>query len=232
MAAPGSTTTAPAQKGHAQAAKPRPFRIGVQSKDETDYDVTLTGTTSTQDLPVLNLPPAGFLRGVYLLIETLAGNTGAVSVQFNPDGPFIVLQSISLEDVNSQPVIGPFSGYDLYLVNKFGGYVFNNDPRNANSPSWFAVTGAGTTAASPGTAQGGAFSFVLRLPVELVQRDGLGSLPNKSGTSMFKVRTRLNTTANLYATAPGSTWVTRVRMSQISWWDPPDADLRGRALAQ
>lgn len=233
MAAPGATAQAPTQnKGNAQNAKPRPFRIGVQSKDEIDYDVTVTGTTSTQDLPVLNLPPAGFLRGVYVLVETTAGNTGTVSVQFNPDGPFIVIQSISLEDVNNQPIIGPFSGYDLYLVNKFGGYVFTNDPRASSSPSWFAVTGAGTTAASPGTAQGGAFSFVLRLPVELVVRDALGALPNKSGTSMFKVRTRINTTANLYATAPGSTWVTRVRMEQVNWWDPPQADLRGRALAQ
>lgn len=230
MAAPGATSTP--QKGNAQAAKPRPFRIGVQSKDETDYDVTVTGTTSTQDLPVLNLPPAGFLRGVYVLVETLSGNTGTVSVQFNEDAPWNVLQSISLEDVNNQPIIGPFSGYDLYLVNKFGGYVFNNDARNANSPAWFALTGAGTTAASPGTAQGGAYSFVLRLPVELVHRDALGSLPNKSGTSMFKVRTRINTTAAVYATAPGSAWTTRIRMSQVNWWDPPQADLRGRALAQ
>lgn len=231
MAAPGATAsrTQAESKG---TAKPRPFRVGVQSKDEIDYDITVTGTTSTQDLPVLNLPPAGFLRSVYVLVDTTSGNTGTVSVQFNSDAPFNVIQSISLEDVNNQPILGPFTGYDLYLVNKYGGYVFSNDPRNADSPAWFALTGAGTTAASPNTAQGGAYSFVLRLPIELVSRDGLGSLPNKSGTSMFKVRTRINTTAAVYATAPGSAWVTRVRMQQVNWWDPPSTDLRGRALAQ
>jgi hypothetical protein len=72
----------------------------------------------------------------------------------------------------------------------------------------------------------------LRVPVELVQRDGLGSLPNKSGTSMFKLRLRVNTTANVYATAPGSSWVTRVRVQQQNWWDPPEVDLKGRPLAQ
>jgi hypothetical protein len=229
MAAP---SVKQATGGSKAQAKPRPFRVGVQSKDEIDYDQTVTGTTSTQDLPVLNVPPAGFLRGLYVIVETLAGNTGTVSVAFTPDGPFNVLSSIALEDVNSQPILGPFTGYDLYLVNKYGGYVFQNDPKMASSPAFFQVTGAGTTAASPGTAQGGAYTFILRLPVELVARDGLGSLPNKSGTSMFKVRMRISATATVYATAPGSTWVTRVRIQQYNWWDPPSADLRGRALAQ
>jgi hypothetical protein len=49
---------------------------------------------------------------------------------------------------------------------------------------------------------------------------------------MFKVRLRVNTTTNVYATAPGSAWVPRVRIQQVNWWDPPDTDLKGRPLAQ
>jgi hypothetical protein len=222
-----------ARPGSKQAApKPRPFRVGVQSKDEINYDVTTTGSTSTQDLPVLNIPPAGFLRGLSVLVETISGNTGTVAVAFKEDAPYNVLETVVLEDVNSQPICGPFSGYELMLVNKYGGYSFSNDPRKAAGPAYYALSGAGTTAASPGSAQGGAYSFVLRVPVELVQRDGLGSLPNKSGTSMFKLRLRLNTTANVYATAPGSAWVTRIRVSQVNWWDPPETDLKGRPLSQ
>lgn len=232
MAGNAATVQRPAPGGRQAAPKPRPFRVGVQSKDEIDYDVTVTGTTTTQDLPVLNVPPAGFLRGLYVLVETLSGNTGSVAVAFKEDGPFNVLETITLEDVNSQPIVGPISGHDLYLINKYGGYAGVGDARNAVGPAYYALSGAGTTAASPGTAQGGAYSFVLRLPVELVNRDGLGSLPNKSGTSMFKLRMRVNTTANVYATAPGSSWVTRVRVQQQNWWDPPETDLKGRPLAQ
>jgi hypothetical protein len=221
-----------AKQGAKQAPKPRPFRIGVQSKDEIDYDVTVTGTTTAQDLPVLSIPPAGFLRGLYILCDGLSGNTGTVSVTFKEDGPFVALSSVSLEDVNNQPIVGPFDGYDLYLVNKYGGYAFSNDPRAGASPVYYALSGAGTTAASPSSAQGGAFNFVLRVPVELTQRDGIGSLPNKSGTSMFKLRLRVNTTANLYGTAPGSAWTLRTRVQQVNWWDPPSTDLKGRALAQ
>ena len=220
------------QQGGKAAPKPRPFRVGVQSKDEIDYDVVTTGTTSTQDLPVLNVPPAGFLRGLYVLVETTSGNTGTVSVAFKEDAPFNVLETITLEDVNNQPIVGPISGHDLYLINKYGGYAGFNDPKSAPAPAYYALSGVGTTAASPSTAQGGAYSFVLRIPVELVNRDGLGSLPNKSGTSMFKLRIRLNTTANVYGTAPGGSWVTRVRVQQVNWWDPPETDLKGRPLAQ
>lgn len=232
MAGNAAMVRAPNAGSRQAAPKPRPFRVGVQSKDEIDYDVTVTGTTTTQDLPVLNIPPAGFLRGLFVAVETISGNTGTVAVAFKEDAPFNVLETITLEDVNNQPIVGPISGHDLYLINKYGGYAGFGDPRNAVGPAYYALSGAGTTAASPGTAQGGAYSFVLRVPVELVNRDGLGALPNKSGTSMFKLRMRVNTTANVYATAPGSSWVTRVRVQQMNWWDPPETDLKGRPLAQ
>jgi hypothetical protein len=232
MAGPAATVQRPAGGGKQAAPKPRPFRIGVQSKDEIDYDVTVTGTTSTQDLPVLNVPPAGFLRGLYVLVETTTSNTAGVAVAFKEDAPFNVLETVTLEDVNNQPIVGPINGHDLMLINKYGGYAGFSDPRAAVAPAYYALSGVGTTAVPPSTAQGGAYSFVLRIPVELVQRDGLGSLPNKSGTSMFKMRVRVNTTANVYATAPATSWITRVRVQQVNWWDPPETDLKGRPLAQ
>lgn len=235
MAGQAATVQRPTQGNKGAQAKPRPFRIGVQSKDEIDYDVTVTATTSTQDLPVLNIPPAGFLRGLFLIAEGIAGNTGTVAVAFKEDAPFNFFETITLEDVNNQPIVGPLSGHDLYLINKYGGYAGYGDPRNAPGPAYYALSGAGTTAASPNSAQGGSYSFVLRIPIELVQRDGLGALPNKSGTSMFKLRLRANTLANVYATVPGHATtpsIVRVRVQQMNWWDPPETDLKGRPLAQ
>jgi hypothetical protein len=235
MAGQAATVQRPQSGGKQAAPKPRPFRIGVQSKDEIDYDVTVTAAASTQDLPVLNIPPAGFLRGLYVLVEAVAGNTGTVAVAFKEDAPFNVLETITLEDVNNQPIVGPISGHDLMLINKYGGYAGFSDPRGAPGPAYYALSGAGTTAGTPNSAQGGAYSFVLRVPVELVQRDGLGSLPNKSGTSMFKLRMRANTIANVFATAPGHATtpsIIRFRVQQVNWWDPPETDLKGRPLAQ
>lgn len=225
MTAPTMTRPAAGKKstpnGKAAPVQPRAFRVGVQSHDEINYDQTVSTTASTQDLPVLNIPPAGFLRGVYIVVEaTTAGN--AATVTFAQDGPFIAIDTIVLEDVNSAPIIGPFTGFDLFAVDKYGGYAFQDDPKV--SPTYTAITGAGAT--------GGSFSFILRLPVELVNRDALGPLPNKSGTAMFKVRTRLSATATIYGTAPTAAPSVRVRMQQVDWWDPDETDMKGRPLAQ
>lgn len=68
----------PGGKPPQKAAAPppaRPFRIGVQSHEEINFDQTVTLGASTIDLPVYEIPPAGFLRGVYLLVEATAVNT-------------------------------------------------------------------------------------------------------------------------------------------------------------
>jgi hypothetical protein len=193
----------------------------VQSHEEINYDETRTLTASTLDMPVLNVPPAGFLRDLYLIFEgTTAANEADAA--FSENGPFNVIDSITLEDVNSAPIIGPIDGYDLYIINKYGGYRFQEDPKK--SPVYSAVTGTGGT--------GGSFAFILRLPVELVNRDSLGSLPNKSGTAMFKVRTRLSAASTVYSTAPTSAPSVRMRITQVDWWDPDATDLKGRPLAQ
>ena len=221
MTRPGTA----AKKGQAAngqpAVQPRAFQVGVQSHDEINYDETRTTGTSTLDLPVLNVPPAGFLRHLFVLMEgTTSGN--AATTTFAADGPFIAIDTIVLEDVNSAPVVGPFTGFDLYLVNKYGGYAFSDDPKL--SPAYNATTGAGGS--------GGSFSFALRIPLELVNRDALGAMPNKSGTAMFKVRIRLSATATIYGTAPTSAPSIRTRIQQVDWWDPDATDLKGRPLAQ
>lgn len=219
MAAPRAA--APNAK-QAAAVAPRPFRVGVQPVDETGmYDETRSTTTSTVDLPTLSVPATGFLRGLNVwIVGTTAGNSAAVT--YAADGPFNVLDTIEFDDVNNKPIVGPFSGYDLYTVNKYGGYKFSDDAKA--SPVYSATTGAGGT--------GGSFQFVLSIPIELVPRDALGSLPNKASNSTFKLKMRLAATATVYGTAPTNAPSVRVRVQPDSWWDPDATDLRGRPLAQ
>lgn len=65
----------PAGKQQAAQAPARPFRVGVQIHEETNYDNTVTLGTSTQDLPVFELPPQGFLQGVVLLVNINSANS-------------------------------------------------------------------------------------------------------------------------------------------------------------
>lgn len=204
-----------------QAAPPRPFRVGTVFHEEINYDNTTALTASTQDLPVLEIPPAGFLRGVYLLVEATSATNAATVALTNNNAPFSVIDQVTFEDTNSKPIVGPFNGYDLYLINKYGGYTFSSDPKE--STVYNVDTGAGATIT---------FNFVLRIPVELVSRDALGALPNKSGTNKFKVRIRLAAASAVYSTAPTNAVSVRTRMVQEDWWEPDMTDLKGRPLAQ
>jgi len=221
LTAPASAPARRQGTGNTTPVAPRAFRIGTQSHEEINYDQSAATTTSTQDLPVLNIPPAGFLRGIYVIVTgTTSGN--AANTTFAANGPYNVIDTIVLEDVNSAPIIGPFDGWDLHVINKYGGYSTNDDSKN--SPVYTATTGTGGT--------GGSFRFIDRLPVEIVSRDALGALPNKSGTAMFKVRIRLAATATIYGTPPTAAPTVRIRMQQVDWWDPDPTDMRGRPLAQ
>jgi hypothetical protein len=223
-AAPAPQAPQGKAKGAPAAVAARPFKYGVQHVDDVPYDVTVTTTSSTQQLnPVYEIPSTGFLEYVDILVESNAtGNSSANSVTFAANGPFNAIDTVQFIDTNNQPIVGPFDGYQLMLVNKYGGYTTNDDPRN--NAVYSATTGTGTTA--------GSFSFALRIPLELVERDGLGSLPNKSASTPFKVKITLAATATIYGTAPTNAPSVRVRMVPKSYWQPQGADMFGNPLSQ
>jgi hypothetical protein len=70
-----ATPAKPAGKQQAAQMPMRPFRVGVQTHEENNYDQTVTMTTSTQDLPVFELPPQGFLQGIVMLVQINSANS-------------------------------------------------------------------------------------------------------------------------------------------------------------
>jgi hypothetical protein len=219
LAAPTAQT--PAGKGK-QAAPPakRPFRAGVQSMEDPQYDNTRTFTASTQDFPDFQLNGDGFLRKVWVVVQcTTSGNSATVT--FAQNGPFNAIDTIQFLDTAQRPIFGPFDGYTVAMTNKWGGYFNQNDPRA--DVIYSAITGGGGT--------GGSFTFILTIPLEIAQRDGLGALVNKNTAVPFKVKFRLAASATPYGTAPTSAGSVRVRMIQDNWWEPEASDPKGHPLS-
>lgn len=190
-----TTTAAPAKPGTTQQAPQlQPFRAGTQpTVAATGYNQTLTMTTATQQFPQWQIPPSNILRCIYLeVVGTTSGNTA--SVAFEGDAPFNALQTINFADAGGTSIVGSFDGYTLAMIQKYGGYVNNGDPR-ANA-QYSAKTGSGAT--------GGSFSYVVRIPVEVVSRTAIGSLQNQSTNSPFTLQLTLNSSGNVYSTAPTS----------------------------
>lgn len=193
----------------------RAARENVQPMD--DWTSAVLGAAAQQHGPV-DVPAFGYLRAIVLLVQASGGVAGGSAAVLAGDAPWNIIQTIQLNDVNGQPIVGPLSGYELYIVNKYGGYQFLADP--TLSPA-FATGGTGGNA-----------TWLLRLPIEITARDGLGCLPNQNAASTYKVTYTVNTSALVFATAPGTTPVVRTRLYLEAWSQPlPNDPVRGQPQA-
>lgn len=221
VARPAASNGGGAPAGKQQQIAFRPFTAGTRRVDRATYDQSRVLNASTQDLPAYQVDPNGYLRGLYIVVEC-ATAANAAAVTFSANGPFNVLDSVTFNDTNSKPLVGPFNGYDLYVAIKYGGYSFVDDAKQSGVHS--ATTGAGAT--------GGSFRFVLNLPIEVSRRDGLGSLTNKSSSATYDLSIRLAAGATVYGVAPTTAGTLRVRVQQYGWMDPNSVDMKGRPVAQ
>lgn len=203
--------SAPA-RGGSQVVATVPFiRASGEHIEPTGIDVARPMTGSVQDLGVFDVPAYGFLRSLTFVV-TATGGAGA-GIAGTEDAPFNALTNIALTEPNGAAISLFNSGHDMYLASKWGGYGFiqGNDPRSW--PAYSAIA-----------AGSGNFSFVLRLPVEISPRDGLGSLPNQNAAASFKLRMQLNASTAVYSTVPTTLPTVRVRVSQYAWDQPNPSD--------
>lgn len=217
-----ATMTAPPDRSSAGKAPSLlvPFTQAAKLHEEPIIDRTTTLTTSSQQLGPDDVPAYGYLRHIAMLVTaTTSGNSATTA--FTADGPWSALFEVALTDVNGAPLVGPVSGYDLYLINKYGGYAFMTDPRQA--PDFTATTGSGAT--------GGSFQFLLRIPVEISAGDGLGALANQNAAATYKLRYTLAQSSDIYSTAPTTLPGVRVRTWLEAWTQPAATDLRGNPQA-
>lgn len=190
------------------STRPRSFLIGTQDVLEGgDYDQTFTNTAGGSLTP-WTLQATGWLARLWMRVDytTTAGTLAA-------DSPFIIFSSVQLNDVNNEAIFGPFDGYTWFVTNKFGGYYFWDDPA--------------TNAVY--TASGTAGTFILQIPLEIVNRDPIGDLASVNNTATLTLIMQLNAAATAFPSA--TAWSVRVRGTQEFYWEPRKSDKQGRAIA-
>lgn len=212
---------APEKPAGKQQVARRPFIVGTRRVDTSTYDNSTNLTAGTQALPNYILEADGFASGLYILCETSLSATATGVVNFAEDAPFAIYDTVELDDTNSKPIFGPMTGWDLAMVNKYGGYAHCDDPRN-NADTFVLTSGSAV-----------AFGFVLRLPIELVHRDAFGSLENKSSSATYTLKTRLAAYAAgaVFNTVGAQTITVRTRIQQFGWMDPQPSDIQGNPVA-
>lgn len=203
-----------------QVVAVRPFVTGTRTLESEVYTATATQTTGTQALTPYEFQVDGYLSGALIRVTgTTSANTAAVA--FNADGPFNVLQSITIEDIGGKQVLGPLDGWKLYVLNRFGGFMYNSDAKA--SGVYTATAGTGAT--------GGSYRFVLRVPIQVRRRDAMGSLANRNASATFKLKITLNNIASVYTTAPTAAPSINVQIQQQGWATSDQRDYKGNGAS-
>jgi hypothetical protein len=188
-----------------------PFLAGSYEYTEPMFtDVVTPGVNAVENLH--NITPGGFLRGVYLELTSTGGSLGTGVL--NPDAPWSIISSVSLESIDGTPILYPMSGYQAYLFSRFT-RTWDGDP--GTDPAFSASVNP---------------AFRLRFFVE--SRMSLGCLPNTDARAQYRFRYTVNAfnpgivTTTGSATAPSCTFKGYLE----TWAQPPATDLAGNPIAQ
>lgn len=217
-----SAATAIAPQG-AGAPTPDPLRFTAGARERVDgvfYDESRNLGAVSVVFPEAKVPVGNWLAYVDLLLTVSStGNAAAVALQ--ADAPWTLLADLSFVDAGGN-TIDSLTGYNLYLMNLLGGFTFQTDP--VASPFYSALTtGAGATA--------GSGQLVLRLPVEIVNRDAIGAYPNGASNAAVRIVPTAAPLASTYSTAPNGTVALRIQMVSAGYVLPAVGSPGGRPYA-
>lgn len=200
----------------ANAATPSvglPFVVASRPQRRYSSVTTVNNFNAAGSFPVVQLPATGWVRRLNLYFTaTFTGGTGTWAA----DGPFNLLNAITVTDATGQPIFQPISGYNLYLVNKYLGVPQSKhtdytgcNPRQ--SPEFSAAT---TTA-----------TFRLSIDFEIDNNSGYGCIPNLDSNASLQLKVDFaSSTVSGLSTVTASTLSMRVEQE---YWAPVGATQGG-----
>lgn len=208
-----ATNRTPRQQGPAASqptAQPQmvPFDQASHRGYEEGPTFVVTPAAAAQQQGPIPLPAQGFVRSVLLTITPSGGTAGAGVV--SGDFPWNCINLVRLQDTNGAPLC-ELTGYNLFLMNTYGGFAGSPDPRN--DPEFTK------TVVAP--------SFAVRIPVEIAP-NGLGSLANQSSSAAYKLTVIVASTAEIWSTQPTTPMALTIKTFMEFWTLPAAVDMLNR----
>lgn len=219
------TPPAAAIRGGARASasagqRKRSFLVGTQTVVE-GYDwqpPPLTSLTGGGQFNPWTLQGTGWLQRLWFEFTYTATGT-AMTVLSSTDMPWLLIANVQLNDVNNEAIFGPFDGYTWMLTNKLGGYYDWDDPNTRQS---FSYTSSATAPAA---------TFMLMIPLEIVNRDPIGPVASVNNTATLTILISMNTLATLGNAVAPTAQSFSVVGTQEFYWEPKKTDRQGRQIA-
>lgn len=195
------TATVPAQfdnQGSGQGLVP--FRRATQEKM---VQLTQESFTAATTLTRINrtIEGNGYIYGIVLDVQGVTAANTAATV-FTEDAPWNGLDTVVLADTAGELVRLP--GWDLLVAN-LASSQYDVTYQGAEDAVLFQATqGTGIPAGGTGSAIGGTFRFVVRVPVGLNRRSLSGVVGNQDRGTRYQLRTDFAASSSMYLTAPST----------------------------
>lgn len=187
-----------------------PFVVGSNLYREAPFSTISLQLDANSHENVVNITPGGFLRGIVMQVTSVNGVLGAGVLQ--PDAPWSVVNTVSLEDISGGPVLYPMSGFAAMCKQKY------------------LMPWEGDPAKRPGFSNTVNPVFTLRLSVEL--RDTLCVLANTDARAQYRIRYTVAPSTQVFSTAPTTTPTVTFNLYFETWAQPDAHDLLNNPIAQ
>lgn len=210
--------------GPAPAVAQIPFTRAARMKSNVAA-VTATQTIGAAAVPLapIQIAAAGYLRGLECIVNITSAANAATVTTTPADQPWAVINQMSLVNSAGDNIISPVSGYQWYLMNKYGANRVTppfNDPRR--DPQFSALTtGAGATA--------GSGTFRLWIPVEVDPAQAFCAIPNLAANKAYNLNFLIAPTTAIYGVAPTTPQIS-ITVIQHFWSQP--SGVNGAGVAQ
>lgn len=198
-----------------------PFTRAARIKSQQAYSGSFTVSAAAQQLPPIDIPSGGYVKYVdFDFVNVTAANAAAVA--FAADGPWSIVQSMSVTNAAGNSIYVPITGYQWMITNKY--FAPGVDPENFDpraDPYYSATAGAGAT--------GGSFRMRLRVFFERDPRDAFLALPNMASNRQYKINLMIAPKSSVYTTAPTNDGTMTVTATCYYWSQPQPTNALGVA---
>jgi hypothetical protein len=204
------------------------IRFTVASRPQRRFSASqtvsnLAGSTSFQPI---QLPATGFVRKLSLFFTASVTSASAGAVVAG-DGPWNLINSITVTDATGQPIMQPISGYNLYCVNK---YFSAGSMENTNIPRAWGNPHLGPEFAYASSATVGTATFRLDIDFEQDYNTGYGCVPNLDSNASLQLKIDVAASTAAFSGTTTSAATVSVRVSQ-NYWAPVGASVGGVAAS-
>lgn len=194
---------------------PAGVRFTVASRPQRRFSANQTANIASgpTSLQPIQLPATGFVRKIslYFNVTFAAASAGAVVAG---DGPFNLVNAVTLTDATGQPIYQPVSGYNLYLLNKYLPSGVENVPEVFRS---YQNPVQGPEYAYSTTSTAGSAVFRLDLDLEQDPNTGYGCIPNLDSNASLQLKIDLAAITNAFSGTGISAGSVQVIVSQWYW---------------